>query len=311
MEQEILYKECKRCHKIKPLTEFSPKKKMKLGVHSFCKGCIREKCRKYKEKNLSRDEVKCPEQKVCNTCNEMLSQDNFTKYNGNIDGLTHTCKNCNSKKSKIYLNLKKSRVSIIEPSSKLCLSCKKELSNQSFHKNKGRIDGLAFYCKSCMKQKASKYKTSKKTMERYYSDPLFRLKFTLRRGVKDCLIRRYRPERSLDLIGCTAKECLEHLESLLWPGMTWENRGKNGWHIDHIVPIDSFDITIKEEQYKCFNYKNLQPLWEDDNCSKGDRLDWTPAESKHPLPERFSHFATKVQNQPDVQQPPQLEGLPH
>ncbi len=43
--------------------------------------------------------------------------------------------------------------------------------------------------------------------------------------------------------------------------MNWENYGKFGWHIDHIIPCDSFDLTKEEEQRRCFHYSNLQPLW--------------------------------------------------
>jgi len=44
-------------------------------------------------------------------------------------------------------------------------------------------------------------------------------------------------------------------------GMTWENRGKGGWHIDHVLPYASFDLSDPEQQKICFHYTNLQPLW--------------------------------------------------
>ena len=49
--------------------------------------------------------------------------------------------------------------------------------------------------------------------------------------------------------------------------MTWKNYGE--WHIDHIKPCSKFNLTDEEEQKKCFNYKNLQPLWASENTSKG------------------------------------------
>ena len=51
--------------------------------------------------------------------------------------------------------------------------------------------------------------------------------------------------------------------------MNWENYGK--WHIDHIKPISKFDMTDQEEQKKCFHWSNLQPLWAEENISKGDK----------------------------------------
>ena len=53
-------------------------------------------------------------------------------------------------------------------------------------------------------------------------------------------------------------------------GMSWDNYGK--WEIDHIRPCASFDLSKPEEQYKCFNYMNLQPLWEKENQTKTKKL---------------------------------------
>lgn len=72
---------------------------------------------------------------------------------------------------------------------------------------------------------------------------------------------------SIDLLGYSAKELKEHLESKFLEGMSWENR--NSWHIDHIIPVTKFD---KNTDIKIVNaLSNLQPLWKKDNISKGNR----------------------------------------
>ncbi len=72
-----------------------------------------------------------------------------------------------------------------------------------------------------------------------------------------------------NLLGCTVEKLKQWLEYQFKPGMSWDNRGYYGWHIDHIRPCCSFDLSKPEEQKKCFNYTNLQPLWRKDNQSKG------------------------------------------
>jgi len=52
--------------------------------------------------------------------------------------------------------------------------------------------------------------------------------------------------------------------------MNFDNYGK--WHLDHIKPCASFDLSKPEEQQKCFHYTNLQPLWAKDNLTKGAKI---------------------------------------
>jgi hypothetical protein len=78
--------------------------------------------------------------------------------------------------------------------------------------------------------------------------------------------------RTVDIIGCSIDELKHHLESKFTEGMSWDNYGLTGWHIDHIIPCASFDLSNPEEQKKCFHYTNLQPLWAKDNQRKGDKI---------------------------------------
>ncbi len=79
-------------------------------------------------------------------------------------------------------------------------------------------------------------------------------------------------DRLSSLIGCRVNAMLKHLESQFRDGMSWENYGRKGWHIDHIMPCAAFDFTDQEQQKKCFHYSNLQPLWWWENMSKKDKI---------------------------------------
>ena len=75
-------------------------------------------------------------------------------------------------------------------------------------------------------------------------------------------------------LGCSIEQFKLHLERNFEPGMTWNNYGE--WHIDHIKPLISFDLTDEEQLKKACNYKNMQPLWRADNSRKHAKLDYTP-----------------------------------
>lgn len=78
-------------------------------------------------------------------------------------------------------------------------------------------------------------------------------------------------DKTINLLGCSIGTLINHIESMFSPGMTWDNKGRNGWDIDHIIPCSSFDLSNPEQQKICFHYTNLQPLWHIDNIKKGSR----------------------------------------
>jgi len=55
--------------------------------------------------------------------------------------------------------------------------------------------------------------------------------------------------------------------------MTKENYG-SVWHVDHIIPCDAFDLTRENEQLRCFNWRNLQPMFAAQNIAKGNTYEF-------------------------------------
>jgi len=80
-------------------------------------------------------------------------------------------------------------------------------------------------------------------------------------------------DHTFALVGCTIGELRTWLEDQFTVGMSWENYGEGGWHVDHIKPLSLFDLSKEEEQRKACHYTNLQPLWATDNLSKGNKYD--------------------------------------
>ena len=129
------------------------------------------------------------------------------------------------------------------------------------------------YYKKYRTNNPDKIKESQKKYEK--SNPIYRIGKSLRCSMRRLLIGKNKSERTQVLIGCSPDFLKQHLESLFTEGMTWENYGHKGWHVDHIRPCASFDLSDPEQQKECFHYTNLQPLWWYDNLSKSDKWDAT------------------------------------
>lgn len=110
--------------------------------------------------------------------------------------------------------------------------------------------------------------------ERKQRDPQFKLTRALRSRFKIALKKNVKTGSAVDDMGCTVDECKSYLESLFYNNpktqepMSWENHGKGSWHIDHIIPLCQFNLTNPSEMKKACNYKNLQPLWEEEHKIK-------------------------------------------
>lgn len=114
--------------------------------------------------------------------------------------------------------------------------------------------------------------------KKYNSDISFKLKCLVRGYVRKILRDKKVDNKTKNFITYTYEDLKLHLASLWSEGMSWENYGFYGWHIDHIKPMSSFnfineDGSIDEEEVKkCMSLDNLQPLWMADNLSKGNKI---------------------------------------
>lgn len=82
----------------------------------------------------------------------------------------------------------------------------------------------------------------------------------------------YKTGSAVKDLGCTIEEFKSYIESLWEPGMTWENYGRMGWHLDHDKPLSSFNLTKKEEFLIACHFTNIKPMWALDNIKKGAKI---------------------------------------
>jgi len=148
-------------------------------------------------------------------------------------------------------------------------------------KNKKRIAEAARKYQAAKKEEIAAYKRKWKAAnpgwhsnyirKRSAVDPQFKVAYLLRNRVRRALKQRFKSGSAVESLGCSVPEALVHIASLFKPGMSWENHGL--WHIDHKVPLASFDLSDASQLAKACHYSNLQPLWAKENISKRDRLE--------------------------------------
>lgn len=178
--------------------------------------------------------------------------------------------------------------------SKVCTKCKESKPLSEFSKKKGYKNGVYSRCRPCENEYRRDYVSKNKEKvklitDRYYknnkekinehrriyqkkrrnSDYLFNLKHSVRGLTHKAFSRNgfTKKSKTKELLGCDWSVLKEHIENNFKEGMNWYNRGE--WHIDHIIPLCSakneFDLL------KLCHYTNLQPLWAEENLSKGGR----------------------------------------
>jgi hypothetical protein len=164
-----------------------------------------------------------------------------------------------------------------------------------YQENKNRLREYYQENKEQRKQKALEYyyknkdRVRQRNKKRLLENPVYKIECTLRWSFNSALKARgiYKTKSFKELVGCDLNTFKDYIEKQWLPGMSWMNHSYKGWHLDHIKPIKTFDLTNMEEQKKCFHYTNFRPLWWKDNLSRpkdGRDLIKFPGPSREPPP---------------------------
>jgi hypothetical protein len=208
------------------------------------------------------------ETKICSKCKENKSTDFFYKDKTRKDGFRSRCKKCCLIESYDY----EFRNPIVVRNKSL----KYRKNNQDKIKisNKEWRDKNADYAKKKIKLWRDKNKNHIKKYKnnKYNNDPLYKLTENVRCRINIFLKKTniIKKNKTFEIVGCSPQFLKEYLEQKFTEGMSWDNYGLYGWHIDHIIPLSS--VNTEEEIYKLCHYTNLQPLWATDNLKKGSKL---------------------------------------
>lgn len=119
----------------------------------------------------------------------------------------------------------------------------------------------------------NKHKKNELEKERRNIDPEFKLAGNLRSRLNIALKNDIKTGSAVTDLGCSIKDLKMYLESRFQPGMNWSNWAVDGWHIDHIRPLSSFNLSDPEQLKQACHYTNLQPLWWLPNLVKGSKYE--------------------------------------
>lgn len=223
------------------------------------------------------------ELKLCTKCKEEKQINEFYKDNSKSDGLYSSCKFCNSKKNK----------KITEEQRRKINERKKEYREKNKYKLKEKRKENKDKIKEWNKNWSLKNKEHRKKYMRLWrlknknhiclynkkyrsSDTDVVKKIKLAKNIRTRINIGFKNNKFIKnaetviILGCDFDFLKKYLESKFSEGMNWENYGRSGWHVDHIIPLSS--AKNEEEMYRLCHYTNLQPLWAIDNITKSNKI---------------------------------------
>jgi hypothetical protein len=231
-------KKCTECKENKEINCFYNKKTSKDGKESQCKSCRTNKTREKQKEYNKTYERKNPRIVYIST---------KTYPTGKI-----ICKKCNIDKELIEYYFDKS----IENYKEICKDCKSTQQKENRKENREEINN---------KQRIQR-KVQRKT------NPQFRIREAFSSRIQSVVKFKSKSSKLLSkYLGCSFDEFIKWIQYQFVEGMTLDNYG-SVWHIDHVKPCASYDLTIETEIYECMCWKNLRPCWKVENLKKSNKI---------------------------------------
>lgn len=195
--------------------------------------------------------------KECTKCKKTKLATEFCRNKARKDGLSLWCRSCMKlAKRSWYI---KNRASVLEEAAI-------RYANMSEKDKKAFIERMVKY-----KKTYKKTKRGKASIRRYKNKPDVKFANKIRKKLKKSFVENGWGKKSLTYkyIGLDKEEFKKHIESQFTEGMTWDNWGIDGWHLDHRLPLSAAET--EEEIGLLWHYTNLQPMWAEENIAKGNK----------------------------------------
>jgi hypothetical protein len=169
-----------------------------------------------------------------------------------------------------------------------CRQCGNEMCRDYKRRNKEKIAAYNKIYKEEHKEEVSVYnhnynlenreaiqeRQTRTQRERKKNDAKFNISKKYRSKVQKDVKKKFDIDDNIskELYSCESNLIKEWFKSLFTDEMTWDNHGEV-WHIDHIKPCASYDVTKEEELKACFHWSNLRPVKVIENQRKTNKID--------------------------------------
>lgn len=225
-------------------------------------------------------------EKECLKCKNTLNISNFNKFCGTKDGFNSHCKDCYRIKRTTNKKKHNEFPGIEVNFSKMCIKCNITKDSNEFRVNLKSTDKLAYICNDCQVKSSWTKEKQKISEKKYYENnkEKFREKWKregkkINRRIRNSLNHRIsgallcdnitKNNKTSEYLGCDIEFLKKWFEFQFTEGMNWDNYCD--WHIDHVKPCCLYNFEKNEDIIECFNWKNLQPLWKEENLNKGGK----------------------------------------
>lgn len=240
---------CNKCKTEKKLRDFHKRAATPAGVVPECKTCSHIRAKKYRNKNKTkvrerdRNHYKNNTEKIKKR-KKIYRENNKEKIANQKKAYLKKNKEAVAKRKKTYYNKNKKKIA--------------ERTKIYYKNNKEKIN---ICVRAWQKRKRE-------------TDPMYKLSKNISNLIWYSLKSGKGGRKWSVLVGYTVNKLKKHLEKQFTEGMTWANYGKDGWTLDHKIPVSVFNFTKPEhiDFKRCWALKNLQPMWAEDNLEKRAKL---------------------------------------
>lgn len=238
--------------------------------------------------------------KTCIICKEAKLLDTFAISKGYYANQCRDCENIKRREKRAKKTSGEIVIMIDPINNMICDYCHVETSKTLFRPNSRKckdclkIERLAYTQSEHGKQKSAEWyqknreniaksqaewhqrnreKLNEKYNQRYRLDPEFRFKQLCTKRIQGAFRDKgmQKSNKTVSYLNSSISWLIGWLKFCFSLEMTMENHGEH-WHMDHVIPVNTFNLNDPKQVELCFSWYNLSPLKASENLSKSDTI---------------------------------------